>query len=111
MESTSPSPKREEVKSGMVKIRLRRVGGKKQPSYRVVIADARFPRDGRFIENIGHYNPRTDPPTVKIDEDRARYWLSQGAQPTDAVHRMLHQFGILDRPAASAAPEEPETID
>ncbi len=73
----------------MVKIRLRRVGAKKQPSYRIVVADSRSPRDGRFIENIGHYNPRTDPPTVVIKEDRALYWLSIGAQPTEAVERLV----------------------
>ena len=78
----------------MVKIRLRRVGGKKQPSYRVVITDSRSPRDGRFIEIIGHYDPRTDPPTMTVDEERARYWLSEGAQPTDAVRRSLEKKGI-----------------
>jgi len=81
----------------MVKIRLRRTGKKKQPSYRVVVADSRAPRDGRFIETIGHYNPRTDPPTVQIKEDRALYWLSQGAQLTDAVARLLRNKGTLDR--------------
>jgi len=78
-----------------VKIRLRRTGGKKQPSYRVVVADSRSPRDGRFIETIGNYNPRTDPPTYSIDEERARHWLSQGAQPTDAVARLLEKLGII----------------
>jgi small subunit ribosomal protein S16 len=81
----------------MVKIRLRRVGKKKQASFRVVVADARSPRDGRFIETIGHYNPRTDPPTVVIKEDRALYWLSQGAQPTDAVARMLRNMGTFEK--------------
>ena len=80
----------------MVKIRLRRVGPKKQPSYRIVVADSRSPRDGRFIENIGHYNPRTEPMTVEIDEGRARYWLGVGAQPTEAVARLLHKKGILE---------------
>ena len=79
----------------MVRIRLRRTGKKKQPSYRVVIADSEFPRDGRFIENVGFYNPRTDPPTVDIKADRALYWLSQGAQPSDPVARLLHKQGIL----------------
>ena len=79
----------------MVKIRLRRVGAKKQPSYRIVAADSRAPRDGRFIEILGHYNPRTDPKTIEIKEDRVRYWLSQGAQPTEAVERLLRQKGIL----------------
>ncbi len=79
----------------MVRIRLRRVGAKKQPSYRVVVADSRSPRDGRFIENIGFYNPRTEPPTVEINEERALYWLSQGAQPSDAVAGLLKKQGIL----------------
>ncbi len=81
----------------MVKIRLRRVGAKKQPHYRVVVADSRSPRDGKFIEIIGHYNPRTEPPTVEIDGERALYWLSVGAQPTAAVHRMLDRLGVMAR--------------
>jgi small subunit ribosomal protein S16 len=81
----------------MVKIRLRRVGAKKQPSYRVVVADSRSPRDGRFIEVIGFFNPRTEPPTVDIKEDRALYWLSQGAQPTGAVAGLLKRLGTVDR--------------
>ena len=81
----------------MVKIRLRRVGAKKQPSYRVVVTDSRAPRDGRFIERIGFYNPRTDPETVTIKEDRALYWLNVGAQPTDAVARLLKNQGTLAR--------------
>jgi len=81
----------------MVKIRLRRVGAKKQPSYRVVVADSQSPRDGRFIETIGFYNPRTEPPTVEVKEDRALYWLSQGAQPTDAVGGLLTRLGTMDR--------------
>ncbi len=80
----------------MVKIRLRRVGATKQPSYRVVVADSRAPRNGRFIEIIGHYNPRTEPPTVRIDRQRALYWLLQGAQPTDAVARMLEREGLFE---------------
>jgi small subunit ribosomal protein S16 len=81
----------------MVKIRLRRTGAKKQPSYRVVIADSRQPRDGRFIEIIGHYNPTTEPTTVNIDEGRALHWLSVGAQPTDPVKRLLQNLGTLDK--------------
>jgi small subunit ribosomal protein S16 len=81
----------------MVKIRLRYMGKKKQPSYRVVVTDSRSPRDGRFIETIGFYNPSTEPPTVQIKEDRALHWLSQGAQPTDAVSRLLKKKGTLDR--------------
>ena len=81
----------------MVKIRLRRVGAKKQPSYRVVVADSRAPRDGRFVEVIGYYNPRTEPETVKIKEDRALHWLNVGAQPTEAVVRLLKARGTLAR--------------
>lgn len=81
----------------MVKIRLRRTGAKKQPSYRVVIADARAPRDGRFIEIVGHYNPRTDPVTINIEEDRVLYWLGVGAQPTDTVQYLLKKVGTLER--------------
>jgi len=81
----------------MVKIRLRRVGSKKQPSYRVVVADSRSPRDGRFIEEIGFYNPRTEPETLRIDEARALHWLQIGAQPTDSAARLLKTLGTLDR--------------
>ncbi len=92
----------------MVRIRLRRVGAKNQPSYRVVVADQRSPRDGRFIEIIGHYNPRTDPPTVVIKEDRALYWLGQGAQPSYPVARMLKKSGIMDRFLAAKSKAAPE---
>lgn len=78
----------------MVRIRLRRIGAKKKPTYRVVVADSRSPRDGRFIENIGHYDPRTDPPSVVIKEDRALYWLSVGAQPTGAVQRFFDKLDL-----------------
>jgi small subunit ribosomal protein S16 len=81
----------------MVKIRLRRVGAKKQPSYRVVVTDSRSPRDGRFIEIVGFYNPRTEPPTVEIKEDRVLRWLAQGAQPTDAVAGLLTRQGTMER--------------
>ena len=81
----------------MVKIRLSRVGRKKKPSYRVVVADSRAPRDGAFIEIIGHYDPLVDPPAVTIDEEKALKWLRQGAQPTEAVGRMLEKLGILER--------------
>ncbi len=91
----------------MVKIRLRRVGAKKQPSYRIVAADARSSRDGRFLEILGHYNPRTEPPTVEIKEDRVRYWLSVGAQPTDAVARLLRKQGILEGGPAEEAEAGP----
>lgn len=78
-----------------VKLRLRRMGKKKQPIYKVVAADARAPRDGKFLESIGIYNPLTDPHTVEIKEDRALYWLSVGAQPTDTVKSLLSQKGII----------------
>lgn len=81
----------------MVKIRLRRVGATKQPSYRIVVADSRSPRDGRFIETIGFYNPRTEPPTVEIKEDRALYWLMQGAQPTESMAGIFKRLGTLER--------------
>jgi len=81
----------------MVKIRLRRVGAKKQPSYRVVVADSRSPRDGRFIEVIGFHNPRTEPETIEIKEDRALHWLNVGAQPSEAVARLLKKLGTTAR--------------
>jgi len=84
----------------MVKIRLRRVGSKKRPSYRLVVADARAPRDGVFIAIIGHYNPLTDPETVVIAEDKARHWLEQGAQPTDTAARLLAKAGIIEESEA-----------
>lgn len=80
----------------MVRIRLRRTGAKKQPHYRVVVAPKEKPRDGRFIEIIGHYNPRTEPPTVVIKEERARYWLDHGAQPSKAVAWMLYKQGVIE---------------
>lgn len=79
----------------MVKIRLRRLGAKKTPFYRVVVADARYPRDGRFIEEIGTYNPLTNPATVQIDIDRAKDWIRKGAQPTDTVRDLLKRVGAL----------------
>ena len=81
----------------MLKIRLSRTGSKKQASYRVIVADVEAPRDGRFVERIGHYNPRTEPLTYEIKEDRALYWLSVGAQPTDAVRRLLDKQGTFGR--------------
>jgi small subunit ribosomal protein S16 len=78
-----------------VKIRLRRTGMKEQPSYRVVVTDSRMPRDGRFLENVGNFNPRTEPPTVVINAERVRYWMSVGATPSDAVARLLVKEGIL----------------
>jgi len=81
----------------MVKIRLFRVGRKHKPIYRVVVADSRSPRDGAFIEIIGHYNPLTDPATVDINEEKALKWLKDGAQPTETVSSLLRKLGIADR--------------
>lgn len=81
----------------MVRIRLTRTGLKRQPSYRVVVADKDAKRDGKILEQIGHYNPRTEPLTFKIEEDRALYWLSVGAQPSEAVHRLLEKQGTFNR--------------
>ena len=81
----------------MVKIRLRRMGSKKRPSYRLVAADSRAPRDGAFIDILGHYNPLTDPETVVIDEEKALSWLSQGAQPTATAARLLSKLGIMEK--------------
>lgn len=86
-----------------VKIRLRRMGKKKQPTYRVVVADARSPRDGRIIESIGRYDPRGEPSLVEIDNDRARYWLGTGAQPTDRVQKLLEISGAVAQPKVSRA--------
>jgi small subunit ribosomal protein S16 len=81
----------------MVKIRLRRTGAKKKPTYRVVVAESTSPRDGRFIEIVGHYNPRTVPTTFEVKEERILYWLTVGAQPTDSVKKLLKNSGALDR--------------
>jgi len=81
----------------MVKIRLRRVGSKKKPSYRLVVADARAPLDGAFINIIGYYNPLTYPETVAIDEEKALNWLRQGAQPTATADRLLSKVGITEK--------------
>ena len=77
-----------------VKIRLRRMGAKKAPFYRIVVADSRYPRDGRFIEEIGYYNPLTDPATIKIDAEKAKNWIANGAQPTDTVKELLKKAGL-----------------
>ena len=79
----------------MVKIRLRRMGAKKAPYYRVVVADSRYPRDGRFIEEIGTYDPNKEPSEIKIDADRAREWIKTGAQPTDTVRALLKKVDVL----------------
>ena len=78
-----------------VKIRLKIMGAKKAPFYRVVVADSRYPRDGRFIEEIGYYNPLTDPVTVQIDSEKAKKWIENGAQPTETVKTLLKKNGIL----------------
>lgn len=77
-----------------VKIRLRRMGSKKAPFYRLIVADSKSPRDGKFIEELGYYNPRTEPSTVKIDEEKATAWLNKGAQPTEVVARLFDKAGI-----------------
>ena len=78
-----------------VKIRLRRMGAKKAPFYRIVVADSRYPRDGRFIEEIGTYNPTTTPSQVKVDAEKAKQWIANGAQPTDTVKALLKKEGVL----------------
>ena len=80
----------------MVKIRLRRMGAKKAPFYRVIVADSRSPRDGRFIEEIGYYNPLTNPAEIKIDGEKAKKWIANGAQPTETVKSLLKKSGIVD---------------
>jgi small subunit ribosomal protein S16 len=79
----------------MVKIRLKRMGMKKQPFYRIVVTDSRSARDGRFIEEIGYYNPLSEPTEIKIDQERAKYWLGNGAQPTDTTRGLLKKGGVL----------------
>lgn len=80
----------------MVKMRLRRMGAKKQPFYRVIVADERSPRNGRFIEELGYYNPLTEPATIKIDADKAKEWIKNGARPTETVKVLLKKAGIVD---------------
>lgn len=94
----------------MLKIRLRRTGKTKQPSYRVVVADARAKRDGDFVEVVGHYNPRTKPSTIELKEDRVRHWLSQGATPSDTVHRLLFKQGLttVEPPKRATKPSNAE---
>jgi small subunit ribosomal protein S16 len=99
----------------MVKIRLRRMGAKKQPTYRFVVCDAKSPRDGAFIEILGHYNPRTEPKTVVVNQEKVKAWLAKGAQPSDPVRRLFAELGLVERapiypkkaaPAAPAAAAE-----
>ena len=80
-----------------VKIRLRRMGAKKAPYYRVVVADGRYPRDGRFIEEIGSYNPLMEPAEIKIDTEAAKKWIANGAQPTDTVRALLKKTGVIEK--------------
>ena len=89
-----------------VRVRLTRVGSRKNPIWRVVVADGRSPRDGRFIETIGHYNPQTDPSTIVIDHGRLEHWLSRGAQPTNTVRKLMRA-----RQEPAGAPEEPASGD
>jgi small subunit ribosomal protein S16 len=88
-----------------LRIRLRRVGKKKQPQYRLVVADSRAPRDGAFIETIGTYNPLTDPATITIDADRARHWISKGALPSDRAVRILASQGVGEAPVYAPRPK------
>ena len=91
------------------RIRLRRVGRKKQPSYRIVVIDKQKARDGSFVELLGHYDPRTEPVTLKVDQEKARAWLDKGATPSDTVRSLLKKAGVFEKPAAAseeAATEE-----
>jgi len=81
----------------MLRIRLKRVGARNQPSYRIVVADSRKPRDGAFVDHIGHYNPRIDPPEIVIDSEKAQKWINNGDQPSDAVRRMLESVDVLEK--------------
>ena len=90
----------------MLRIRLRRTGKKKQPSYRVVVADSRAPRDGDSVATIGIYDPLTDPPTIRIDADKARAWMSKGAQPSETVVRLMRREGILPKPETAVTAAE-----
>jgi small subunit ribosomal protein S16 len=94
----------------MVRIRLRRVGAKGQPSYRLVAADKESPRDGRFLEILGFYNPRTDPSTIQLKEDRIYDWIDKGAQPSDSAERVLKSAGTLDRYERYKKGESLETL-
>ena len=80
-----------------VKIRLRRMGKKKSPSYRIVVADSRYPRDGRFIEEVGYYDPMTDPVTIKVDKEKVDKWLATGAQPTETVRSLINKSGAEEK--------------
>ena len=92
----------------MLRIRLRRVGKKKYPSYRIVVADSKSPRDGRYVEWIGNYDPMVDPPAITLKADRALEWLRKGAQPSDPVRRILEKDGVMDRLNGIEPEESPE---
>ena len=95
----------------MLRIRLRRVGKKKQPSYRIVVADVRAPRDGAIVEQVGIYNPLTDPPTIRVDAEKVKHWISVGAKPSDTVVRILEREGVVEkteRPTAKVVAEKAE---
>jgi len=94
----------------MVRIRLRRVGAKKQPSYRIVAADIEHPRDGRYLEILGFYNPRTKPGTIELHEDRIYDWISKGAQPSESVSKLFKTSGLFDRFERFKAGESLETL-
>jgi small subunit ribosomal protein S16 len=94
----------------MVRIRLRRIGSRRQASYRVVAADKESPRDGKFLEILGHYNPRTEPATVVLNEERVYDWISKGAQPSDSVVKIFNSVGLLERFARFKAGEAVETL-
>lgn len=93
----------------MIKLRLRRMGAKKRPSYRIVAADSRSPRDGRFIEIVGTYDPITNPATINLNTERIQHWLSVGAQPTDTVRNIFQREGVLPAPARKSRPAEAAT--
>lgn len=94
----------------MLRIRLRRVGLKRQASYRIVVADSRNSRDGRYVEVLGYYNPRTEPETVEYKEDRVLHWLNVGAQPSEAVDRFFKRYGTMDRLARMRQGESVEAL-
>ena len=99
------------IANTMVRIRLQRVGAKNQPSYRVVVVDSRAPRDTAYIERIGHYNPRTNPETVVIEQAKADKWLKQGAQPSEAVARLLSKQGLWSAPNKTPKAKTPPIVE
>ena len=95
----------------MLKIRLRRTGARKKPSYRIVVAESTAPRDGKYVEIIGTYDPLTEPATIKIDGDRAKHWLGVGAQPTDRVVKLMAREGLVPAPVYATKAETTESTD